>query len=216
MAPVGRWQKNRDLSWYAKGDNPDSDAAKSAAQEREEEIKRIQEAEQDALAKALGFEVAPKRNANLEPLGGGEVERAIKEAAGEEEVEGEGGKGVGFGAYGGRTGLALGDMEERVEGVGMESQLPATKAMRKGKRSRSRSRDRRKRDRSRDRENERRHQRHEDRDRDRKRRSRSRSRDRRREDGYERSHRRRRSYSPDRSRDRRCERDRHDDYDRRR
>ncbi|MCJ1472946.1 hypothetical protein MMC13_001595, partial [Lambiella insularis] len=58
MAPVGRWQKNKDLSWYAKGD--DSAAAQEAANARAEEIRRIKEAEQDALSKALGFEVLPR------------------------------------------------------------------------------------------------------------------------------------------------------------
>ncbi|OJD24440.1 hypothetical protein ACJ73_04195, partial [Blastomyces percursus] len=86
MAPVGRWQQNRDLSWYAKGDDdpkvtPEEAAAKRRT-EREEEIKRIKEAEQEALARALGLPVAPKssQNANMTPLGGKEVERAIQEA----------------------------------------------------------------------------------------------------------------------------------------
>ncbi|KAH8683376.1 kinase phosphorylation domain-containing protein, partial [Tricladium varicosporioides] len=46
MAPVGRWQKGRDLNWYAKADD-------TKARERKEEIKRIKEAEEDALARAL-------------------------------------------------------------------------------------------------------------------------------------------------------------------
>lgn len=57
---VGRWQKNKDLSWYAKGD--ESDAAQAAANARAEEIRMIKEAEQDALSKALGFEVQPRAN----------------------------------------------------------------------------------------------------------------------------------------------------------
>ncbi|KAL8811708.1 MAG: hypothetical protein Q9223_007476, partial [Gallowayella weberi] len=52
MAPVGRWQRNKDLSWYAKGD--ESKAATDAANARAEEIRRIKEAEQDALSEALG------------------------------------------------------------------------------------------------------------------------------------------------------------------
>src|SRR2546430_6254369 len=66
MAPVGRWQKGRDLNWYAKGDG--GDPAAKAERERREEIQRIKEAEQDALAKALGFEVTP-RNPNMEAIG---------------------------------------------------------------------------------------------------------------------------------------------------
>lgn len=72
MAPVGRWQKGRDLNWYAKGgDSRDDteDPAAKAARERKEEIKRIQEAEQDALARALGLPVPDRSNANLQPLG---------------------------------------------------------------------------------------------------------------------------------------------------
>ncbi|CAL8583215.1 hypothetical protein XPA_008846 [Xanthoria parietina] len=93
MAPVGRWQKNKDLSWYAKGD--DSQAATDAANARAEEIRRIKEAEQDALSEALGFPVQPRlRDSQL--AGQKEVEKALKETT---EGDDEGGKGVGFGNY---------------------------------------------------------------------------------------------------------------------
>lgn len=54
---VGRWQKNRDLSWYARSDATatDADAAELARKARAEEIARIKEAEQDALSQALGL-----------------------------------------------------------------------------------------------------------------------------------------------------------------
>ncbi|KAL3838175.1 hypothetical protein ACJIZ3_022766 [Penstemon smallii] len=54
-APVGRWQKGKDLHWYArdkKSDGSNSDAMK-------EEIKRIKEEEEQAMREALGL--APKR-----------------------------------------------------------------------------------------------------------------------------------------------------------
>ncbi|KAI0433071.1 kinase phosphorylation protein-domain-containing protein [Xylaria sp. FL1042] len=63
-APVGRWQKGRDLTWYAKADAADSfsneTAEEKAARERKEELKKIKEAEEDALARALGLPVAPR------------------------------------------------------------------------------------------------------------------------------------------------------------
>ncbi|KAI3323254.1 hypothetical protein HD806DRAFT_498532 [Xylariaceae sp. AK1471] len=63
-APVGRWQKGRDLNWYAKGDATDSSSNETpeekAARERKEELKKIKEAEEDALARALGLPVAPR------------------------------------------------------------------------------------------------------------------------------------------------------------
>ncbi|KAJ7222693.1 kinase phosphorylation protein-domain-containing protein [Mycena rebaudengoi] len=52
-APTGRWQKNKDVHWY----NRD---LKQGEAERAEEIRKIKEAEADALAVALGFEPAPK------------------------------------------------------------------------------------------------------------------------------------------------------------
>ncbi|KAK9056478.1 hypothetical protein SSX86_023839 [Deinandra increscens subsp. villosa] len=56
-APVGRWQKGKDLHWYArdkKANQKDLDAAK-------EEIRRIKEEEEQAMREALGL--APKRSA---------------------------------------------------------------------------------------------------------------------------------------------------------
>ncbi|MCJ1340247.1 hypothetical protein MMC09_005541 [Bachmanniomyces sp. S44760] len=93
MAPVGRWQKNKDLSWYAKGD--DSAEAQAAAAARAEEIRKIKEAERDALSAALGFAVEPRMK-DSQIAGAKEVEKAIKETG---EGDEEGGKGVGFGGY---------------------------------------------------------------------------------------------------------------------
>ncbi|KAG1752859.1 kinase phosphorylation protein-domain-containing protein [Suillus lakei] len=50
-APTGRWQKNKDVHWYNR-DNKDES-------EREEEIRKIKEAEAEALSAALGFASAP-------------------------------------------------------------------------------------------------------------------------------------------------------------
>ncbi|KAG8982521.1 hypothetical protein FRB94_008000 [Tulasnella sp. JGI-2019a] len=47
-APTGRWQKNKDVHWYAR-------EAKDTEAERREELRKIKEAEEDALAVALGF-----------------------------------------------------------------------------------------------------------------------------------------------------------------
>jgi hypothetical protein len=60
MAPVGRWQKNKDLNWYAKAEGAATTTAEEdARKEREEEIRRIKQAEQEALSAALGYEINP-------------------------------------------------------------------------------------------------------------------------------------------------------------
>ncbi|KAI2633868.1 hypothetical protein GGS21DRAFT_518992 [Xylaria nigripes] len=64
-APVGRWQKGRDLTWYARADATESSSNETpeekAARERKEELKKIKEAEEDALAHALGLPIAPRK-----------------------------------------------------------------------------------------------------------------------------------------------------------
>ncbi|KAI5123890.1 hypothetical protein M0805_005706 [Coniferiporia weirii] len=47
-APTGRWQKNKDVHWYNR------DLA-SGEDEKQAEIRRIKEAEEEAMAQALGF-----------------------------------------------------------------------------------------------------------------------------------------------------------------
>ncbi|XXG65062.1 hypothetical protein AAC387_Pa05g2859 [Persea americana] len=54
-APVGRWQKGKDLHWYTRDKKSELDT--EAAQE---EIKRIKEEEEQAMREALGL--APKRS----------------------------------------------------------------------------------------------------------------------------------------------------------
>ncbi|KAK5216046.1 hypothetical protein LTR72_010922 [Exophiala xenobiotica] len=111
MAPVGRWQKGRDLNWFAKGDkdaDTGEDADVKAARERKEEIRRIKEAEEDALATALGLPVAPRNNPNMEMLGAQrEVGKVLKEAAEEDGLAGTGGVG-----YGRTTGVSGAKEEE--------------------------------------------------------------------------------------------------------
>ncbi|MCJ1259209.1 hypothetical protein MMC24_007045 [Lignoscripta atroalba] len=198
MAPVGRWQKNKDLSWYAKGD--DSQAAQDAAAARAEEIRRIKEAEQDALSAALGFAVEPRiRDSQL--AGSREVEKAIKETA---ESDEDGGKGVGFGAYV-RPGEEGEGSRERMMGYIGEKGGLAGGDIKKDQRRRSISRDReekQRRHRGHKETHHKSHRRHRSRSRERttRRRSRSRSYERRRDDGRYPKKYKERSYSPERRR----------------
>lgn len=55
-APVGRWQKGKDLHWYARG----KDSSSADMEAAKEEIKRIKDDEEQAMREALGL--APKRS----------------------------------------------------------------------------------------------------------------------------------------------------------
>ncbi|KNZ55727.1 uncharacterized protein VP01_25g9 [Puccinia sorghi] len=58
LAPVGRWQKNKDITWYNKeGKAVNEDEIQRA---KREEIQRIKAAEEDALSAALGFKPTPR------------------------------------------------------------------------------------------------------------------------------------------------------------
>jgi hypothetical protein len=95
LAPVGRWQKGKDLTWYAKA--APTNAENEKAQQKEErlaEIRKIKEAEEEALAEALGFKV--ERKVKNEGVSQEELASALKD----EEVDVERAEGLGFGKFG--------------------------------------------------------------------------------------------------------------------
>lgn len=51
LAPVGRWQKGRDLTWYAKSSG--SQDAAAVQEKKQAEIQSIKDAEAEAMAEAL-------------------------------------------------------------------------------------------------------------------------------------------------------------------
>ena len=222
-APVGRWAKGKDLGWYAKGDAKDSDetedSAEKASRERAEEIKRIKEAEQDALSRALGLPVPVRTNPNTEPLGDrGEVDKLVKEAT----IHDAGASGIGYGGGGGGLARpAQSEQVERIQGNAEKQDNELDYALKEYRRRHGQDRPGH---RSRSRDRDRHHRRHGSRDRDRehrhRRRSRSRDRDRHRRripSPADREHGRQKdSRYRDRSRSPRRHDDRHDHRDGRR
>ncbi|KAI8051676.1 kinase phosphorylation protein-domain-containing protein [Syncephalis plumigaleata] len=63
MAPIGRWQKGRDLLWYTK--NKQEDDEEAIRRQRQLEIQAIKEAEADALSEALGFAPQKRRQTSI-------------------------------------------------------------------------------------------------------------------------------------------------------
>lgn len=207
MAPTGRWAKGKDLSWYARGNGKDGEdeAATSEADARKAEIKRIKEAEQDAMARALGLPVPDRSNPNNEELGKRkDVESVLKGAAGDDTVES---KGIGYSGEplgSGRGGDGTEDFE-RIEGNAEQQDKELRYAL--NEYQRRRKHDRPSRSPSGSPRKEKHHRRRRSRDREHRRRSRSRDRDRERrrrsspgrEESHRHGHRRRyRSRSPSR------------------
>ncbi|KAI8490699.1 hypothetical protein Bbelb_314920 [Branchiostoma belcheri] len=102
MAPVGRWQKGKDLTWYAKDKKASGAADKS-------ELEAIKQAEEEAMMAALGHKVIKKPSAGLTKEEMSEVFKRGQSERNPTDIERE--KGLGFGAS--RAAMSMATLEDR-------------------------------------------------------------------------------------------------------
>ncbi|KAF8472470.1 kinase phosphorylation protein-domain-containing protein [Kalaharituber pfeilii] len=114
MAPVGRWQQGRDLTWYAKESQSKAQAVQEEEDRRKEELRIVKEAEQEALARALGLPVKVKPKEEEKPVSQEEIRRAVGNVGDDDDREG---KGIGFGKPTGFESGLRGGGWEKVEGA---------------------------------------------------------------------------------------------------
>ncbi|KAL7752299.1 hypothetical protein RI367_002345 [Sorochytrium milnesiophthora] len=127
MAPVGRWQANRDILWYSKEKKDAS--LMTEAERRAEELRAVKEAEQDAMLVALGLKAA--KRPDEKEVAQEEVKRIMRTRQEEEEAEEVNVDRIGGVGFGKRiTGIVNGDLPtvDRLDGNTVNAPVPATQA----------------------------------------------------------------------------------------
>ncbi|XP_026576119.1 multiple myeloma tumor-associated protein 2 [Pseudonaja textilis] len=121
MAPVGRWQKGKDLTWYAKEKKGD------ASLSRTEELNAIRQAEEEAMMAALGYKNVKKQPTGLSKEELAEVCKRNEGEADEKSVDRLMGLGSSWNASG-RMVLSKEDKEAAKLGLAVFTHQPVTKA----------------------------------------------------------------------------------------
>ncbi|XP_034298476.1 multiple myeloma tumor-associated protein 2 [Pantherophis guttatus] len=121
MAPVGRWQKGKDLTWYAKEKKGD------ASMSRNEELSAIRQAEKEAMMAALGYKNVKKQPTGLSKEELAEVCKRNEGEADEKSVDRLMGLGSSRNA-GGRMVFSKEDREAAKLGLSVFTHQPVAKA----------------------------------------------------------------------------------------